>query len=370
MKDSSGVFWNALLTAVILTLLAGLFVAAMPPVYRATATVEADSEHRLLLQSAELLEEVAGTTDANLDELSGLFEQVFTAQPDKVTLLASKMRVAAGAEPGWTTISVEARRSETAVQLADDIAAAFAARLTSSQLSPEQKALLFAEVTAVDEQIKSLADSNPAVLDYTVARARLAQQQRSYSAEQRTLLQQLNRSEQQLAAIRRGDHAAIRESGIVRAEQRLAAAKIRAAQLANRYGDGHQKMKAAEAEVDAAKALFQQVLTGFEATVLASLEKFKQQAQRLDNRLRALQGQARKLDADFADYKNLMLDRDSSLRRFEGLSDLETRPLVAAAVIPGSTFGVRQWQLLLAVFTLSFIASVLLMLVSSRRRSG
>ena len=122
MKSSLGILWNALLTASVVTLLAALFVAALPPVYRATAIVQGTSEDMLRMRSADFLEQVLKESKADTSDLVGWLEEVTSAKQQGSQLLQQKLFVSSGEETGWIIVTVEAQNADTAQKFANDIA--------------------------------------------------------------------------------------------------------------------------------------------------------------------------------------------------------------------------------------------------------
>ena len=160
MKATVNLIWNALLTAVVVTLLAGLFVAAMPPVYLATATVKGDADGILIIRSGDLIAEVTRVVKPQPDDLRSWLQELTSESTDVPTMLKQNLTVEARPGEGWLDITVQARVSVTAARLANEIASAYLSRVDQNNLTPEAMAMLFQPVEdaeAFQQQIAAIA---------------------------------------------------------------------------------------------------------------------------------------------------------------------------------------------------------------------
>lgn len=370
MSNSFAILWNALLTATIITLLAGLFVAAMPPVYRATSIVQGTSEDMLRLQSADFLAEVLVESSAKTDQLSGWLEQVTSAQLKGIQLLQQKLFVNPGEQPGWINIAVEAQSAETATAFANDIAKIFTRSQERVRLTPEEKAALFKEVTLLDERLAEMVTQSPQVLRYAAEQQRNTQEATRLRQRISQLRDEQNEYRESLQAVRRQQAGSLTEPGVVRALDRLKTYEARIADLASRYGEQHQKMRAALAERDVVTQQLQQALSAFDQRLESQLASKRDQIVRQQTALEQTERAISELDGRYAEYTNLVLARDTALARFERMNEASDSVVYAEAVTPGNTLGFNQILLLMFVFLVSFGLMIVLMVVRGSREAN
>jgi len=367
MNSIVTVFWNALLTAIVVTLLAGLFVAAMPPVYRATAIVKGDSDTMLKIQSADLLLGVVTATKADLGELEGWLEQLMNARAQPVVLLKEKLTVSVGEDPKWVNVSVEAQSAKTASMLANELAHLYLEQNARVRLSPEEKARLFVAVEESNARLLNYLKENPALIIASSGKGRLDAQAEQSRKRQLALLDSLEQFEQQRLAAARGEIGALTEPGVVRASQRLDALNLELAELTARYGPLHLKMVGQKAEIRKAAELLGEALDAYQARIKLKILELERQLAEVD---KAVTGWNVELDR-FADQrlelKRLELEKEAAVKKFEGMTENSGVELVADAVPPRNTFGFNQLMLLGLVFLGSFMLMVILMVIRSLR---
>lgn len=371
MKSSLGILWNALLTATVVTLLAGLFVAAMPPVYRATSTVQGSAEDMLRLRSADFLGQVLKESSASTEDLVGWLEEITSARQKGIQLLEQKLFISAGEQPGWIDITVEAQNANTATDFANDIARVHSEQRTRVKLTPEEKAMLFGEVEKIDAELARFLDRYPEVLRYPQARQAYVLDTNRQQQAETNLLNQQEQFRAQLEAARRAEIGAIREPGVVRASQNLNNYEGRLANLASRYGEQHQKMLAAQAERQKFEDQLQDELLAFGARLEERIKTLRADLKRQQARIKEAEDRVNNLDQEYLEYEKLKLARSTALARFEGMTEEEASTTYARAVTPGNSLGFNQVLLLAFVFLVSFMLMAILMIVrASRVRSA
>jgi uncharacterized protein involved in exopolysaccharide biosynthesis len=368
MNSIVGVFWNALLTAIVVTLLAGLFVAAMPPVYRATAIVKGDTDDMLKIQSGDLLQGVIKTTKADLGQLEGWLEQLMSARTDPVNLLREKLTVSEGDDPEWVNISIEAQSANTASTLANDLAHLYLEQSARVQLSPEEKARLFTAVEESNSRLLSFLQQYPVLLNPGSERARLDVLVGQTEKKQQALMSSLDQFQAQRRAAAEGEIGALTEPGVVRASRRLDTLNLERAELAARYGSQHLKMSGQAARVQTASELLSDEIDAYRmrlTTKIAELGKQLTEVSRVRAKLADELG--RFVDRQLA-LKGLELAKESAVKKYEGMTEETKVELIADAVPPRNTFGVNQLMLLGFVFLVSFMLMVVLMVIRSLRK--
>ncbi|NBP89530.1 MAG: hypothetical protein EBU59_13735, partial [Planctomycetia bacterium] len=169
MKATVNLIWNALLTAVVVTLLAGLFVAAMPPVYLATATVKGDADGILIIRSGDLIAEVTRVVKPQPDDLRSWLQELTSESTDVPTMLKQNLTVEARPGEGWLDITVQARVSVTAARLANEIASAYLSRVDQNNLTPEAMAMLFQPVEDAEAALVAFLDQHPELASFRAA---------------------------------------------------------------------------------------------------------------------------------------------------------------------------------------------------------
>ncbi len=367
MKSPFGILWNALLTAIVVTLLAGLFVAAMPPVYRATATVQGSSEDMLRLRSADFLERALKSSKIGTQDLVGWLEEITSARLEGVQLLQQKLFVSAGDQPGWIDITVEAQNAETATRFANDIARLHSEMMTRVQLTAEEKARLLQEVEAVDERLAKFLDENPEVLRFKQAQQQLGTEVKRLENQKLRIENQQALDREQLQAVRGDAVGALTEPGVVRAASRLQAYETKRAELASRYGDQHQKMLAVNSELLLARTHLEEELAAYGRRLEQRIMDNEAKTRELQNRIDEFEQKIERLDLSVVEYEKLGTARNTALARYEGMSDSEPSKVFSRAVVPGNALGFNQALLLVVVFLASFMFMAILMVIRAGR---
>lgn len=367
MNSIASVFWNALLTATAVTLLAGFFVAAMPPVYRATAVVKGDSDAMLKIQSGDLLQSVVGTTKADLGKLEGWLEQLMNASADPVVLLKEKLTVSVGADPDWVNVSVEAQSARAASILANDLAHLYLKRNAKARLSPEEKAYLFLAVEESNINLLAFLQTNPALINIAAEEARLDREVAQFQNQRQRLSSALQQSREQHLAVTKRELGRLTEPGVVRAAQRLQALKVELAALGARYGAQHVRMLGQHAEIRAATELLDEALGAYGARLELKILEYEGQLSQADEALVDRGIELDRLVNQQLELKSLELTKEAAVKKFEGMTEDFNVALVADAVPPRNTFGFNQLMLLGFVFLGSFMLMVILMMIRSAR---
>ncbi len=367
MNSIASVFWNALLTATVVTLLAGLFVAAMPPVYRATAIIKGDSDAMLKIQSGDLLRNVVGTTKADLGKLEGWLEQLMNARADPVVLLKEKLTVSVGEDPEWVNVSVEAQSAKAASILANELAHLYLKMNAKVRLSPEEKAQLFLAVEESNTSLMTFLQKNPALLNVAAEHARFERDIEQAQNRRRVLLNTLEQFEERRLAVSRGEVGTLTEPGVVRASQRLQVLNVKLAKLSARYGSQHMKMSALEAEIQKATELLDEALGAYAARIKLKILELQGQLSQADEALDDLAVEFDRFVNQELELKGLTLAKEAAVKKFEGMTEDSRVELVADAVPPRNTFGFNQLMLLGIVFLGSFMLMVMLMVIRSVR---
>ena len=368
MKVILNVVWNALLSAAVITLLAGLFVAAMPPVYRATAVVEGDASDMLMLRSAQLLEQVVSTTQADLTQLPGWMEQLTNETVDPLNLVRRKVFVAKGAEPGWIDVTVEASHAETASTLANEIARAYVAGKAVVRLNPEEKATLFKAVEAAEARLKAHTESFPMVLNFERESQRIDRQLTEAEQKVASLGSRQEALKAELAANQQSRMADLNDDGVLAALKQVEQAKVVLAELSTRYGERHMKMQSQEARVAAARKVLEERAQQYGEKLREQLSASETAVATAKREIRDYTDSLDELRQQHSTYRSLLLERESAFRKFEGMAEENTTEVFADAAPPGSSFGYSQLMLLMLVFVLSFL--LMLVLVSLRALSS
>ena len=367
MNSIASVFWNALLTATVVTLLAGLFVAAMPPVYRATAIVKGDSDAMLKIQSGDLMREIVGTTKADLGKLEGWLEQLMSARADPVVLLKEKLTVSVGEDPEWVNVSVEAQSAKAASILANDLAHLYLKRNARVRLSPEEKAHLFLAVEESNRDLLTFLQQNPALINVAAEQARFDRRIEQSQQRRRALLNTVEQFKEQRRAVSAGEVGTLTEPGVVRASERLLVLNVTLAKLSARYGSQHMKISGQEAEIRKATELLGEALDAYAARIKLKIIELERQLSQADEALGDLAIELDRFVNLELELKRLALVKEAAVKKFEGMTEDSRVELVADAVPPRNTFGFNQLMLLGIVFLGSFMLMVMLMVIRSVR---
>jgi len=355
--------WNAFLTAVVATLLAGLFVAALPPQYRATAIVKGNPDGMLIVQSGELLAQVMADSGIDASDLYGWSEEWTGTQVEGAALLRQKLYVAAGDEASWIKVSVEGRVAQSTAVLANAIARAYLDRIRQNELTLEVKSALFAEVTAGEQVLNSFLARHPDIVDFRSEKNRLDGELRNI--QQRILGEQrkVERIDGQIALARAGIVTTLNDPGVQNSARQRDTLLQQAAGLATRYGAEHMKLREAKAKAVEAE-------TQLRAAFRAAIRRFEVEKAEVRRIVGAIQTEQAKKQAEVdqllkreQEHQQYRMARQTALDKFNGLTAEEERYEFAEAAVPASTLGVSQLYLLGLVFAGVFLVVQLLGLV-------
>lgn len=358
-----GKIWNALLTAIVVTLLVALFVAAMPPVYQAKATVRGSADDMLLIQSADILAFVARTTKVRISTLRGWYEQLLEAggDLDEITLLQQKLTVRRGQQSDWIDIIIEAQDPKVAAVLADEIAAAYSKRRTRSVLQTRERALAQQQAASLEMDLMRHLESDARLLNFaatvTALKTDMRQRDQKFDAIDREVVR-LNR-EKKAAAL--GDTGALTEPGVVRSVERVVKAKMEQSALAMRYGPGHQKFTLMAARLNQANIELQNELSAFAQRVDQRINAEFKKRGTLEKEKAALELQLNGLERNRLEQERLELRHETVLATLQGLAQGSAVQAFAKAVPPRNTFGSNQLLLLLSIFLAAFIFILVLL---------
>lgn len=368
MKSTVNTLWNALLTAVVVTMLAGLFIAAMPPVYRATATVKGNADGMLIIQSGDLLAGVMKSANVNPEDLQGWFEDFSNTDVDVSTLLQQKLFVSTGERQDWIDITVEAQVAESAALLANEIAKAYLDRTRENAVTPALRDRLFAEVEAADRSISEFVRQHPESVSFDDERTRLS---RRLTELQRLLIplnNKLRGIDDQLLKARQGDVRALRNNVVAGALASRNDLQMRRAELSGRYGDQHQKMVEISAKLRVAEKRL------IEAVKIATLA-VQQQREIAAEAVAEIEAQRQSVIDRQSGFKDLQAEhhillqnRQTALDRFNGVIQEQRRYEFSEAAPPAKTPGISQLVLLGLVFLASFVLVALLVAIRQRSR--
>jgi len=354
--------WNAFLTATVVTMLAGLFVAAMPPVYRATATVKGEPDGMLIIQSGELLGQVMQTSGIKPDDLYGWLEEWAGSDVAGAVLLKQKLFVSAGAEPGWIDVTVEGRVAKSTAVLANEIVKAYLDRIRQNELTVEAKAALYQIVESRERELAGFLAANPRIVDFRNEKnrfdaelrgidQRIAEQQRRYQQveSQITLARQGNVSETNDAAVKR-----------VARERDMFASQL--ASLETRYGKQHKRIREAQAKLNEAENQLRQAFS-------SSLSRLSVQARQVEAAIQAAESEKvqknraiEQLLALEVQHQKYRMARQSALDQLNGMTQEQRRYEFSEATPPSNTLGFSQLLLLGGVFGGVFVLVQLLTL--------
>lgn len=358
-----GKIWNALLTAIVVTLLAALFVAAMPPVYQAKATVRGSADDMLLIQSAEILELVSRTTKVRILRLRGWFEQLLEAggDLDKITLLQQKLTVSRGQQSDWIDIIIEAQDPNVAAVLADEIAAAYSKKRSRSTLQTQERALAQQQAASLEMDLLRHLESDARLLNFAAASRALKNDMRQRDQKFDAIDKEIVRLSREKEAAAVGDTGALTEPGVVRSVERVVKVKMEQSALAMRYGPGHQKSTLMEARLSQANVELKDELNAFLQRVDQRIDVYLKNRMTFEKEKAALASQLMALERSQVEREGLRLRHDTALATLQGFTDDSVVQAFAKAVPPRNTFGSNQLLLLLSIFSSSFLFILVLL---------
>lgn len=368
MNNAIQSIWSAFLTATVVTMLAGLFVAALPPVYRATATVKGTPDGMLIIQSGELLAQVMQTAEVRPDDLYGWTEEIAGADVDGAALLQQKLFVSRGAEAGWIDITVEGGVAQSTARLANEIAKAYLDRVRQNELTLEAKQALYLVVETREAELSKFLQENPKLVDFRAEKNRLDTELRNI--DQRVKAEQLKRTRnaEQIDFANQRSVSALNDTVVKQAARERDLADQSIASLTSRYGNQHQKLRQARAKFETAESQLNQAFAN-------AISRLNIQDRHIEDSIRSVEAEhtrkakeVEELLALEAHHAQLKLARQSALDRFNGMTREQRRYEFAEAAPTANTLGYNQMMLLVGIFLTVFVLVQVLMLLRGRMK--
>ncbi|MBT4163140.1 MAG: hypothetical protein HOC70_11210 [Gammaproteobacteria bacterium] len=366
MKSTVNKLWNSLLTATVVAMLYGLFIAAMPPVYRATATVKGDADGMLIIQSGELLDDVLASSGIQTVDLQGWLEEFASADLDGTMLLRQKLFVASGAQDDWIDITVEAQVARTASHLANEIARAYLDRVRQNELTLEARAELFAGVKAAEFELTTFIDAHPAVLDFKVERKRLDRELAKLKQQHQIATQKHRQIVEKEALARLRDTENLQDRTVQKAAGAASTLQLRLAELATRYGSQHRKLIEAEAKLAESRKMLESALEEAVVRFNQLAQTVQHELKQIDRGIENLHADVERLSALEVTHRKLLLGRESALDRFDGMTREQKRYEFSEATPPDNSLGFNQLVLLGVIFAGVFVLVFLLSSIRNR----
>lgn len=366
MKVTLELAWNAFLTAAVVTLLAGLFVAAMPPVYRATATVQGNDNGQLLIQSADLLGQVLRETSADYKNLKGWYEQWVVAPKDPERLLASKLTVTRGSADDWIEISVEAGEPATAAVFTNDIARAYLNRINVDNFTMEERTRLMQQVQAADDLLAEYLTAHPKVARIDAELSRLDQQLIQIADREERL--NLNASDlaSRLEIAQSGQAGGLEDANVSRQIGRLQQLRDQLLTLQQRYGSQHRTLQGHQQKIAEAEKAVSIALDDYRLRLLHQQGQLSESFTKLDEERAQVQQRYDELLLHGAEYEALSLRRETALKGLQGMAEDDFAPAFEEAVPGVQALGISQATLLVSLFGSVFMVIFLLSFVHWR----
>jgi uncharacterized protein involved in exopolysaccharide biosynthesis len=353
--------WNAFLTSTVVTLVSGLFILGMPQVYRATATVPGSAEGSLIVTSAELLNDVIGSTKFDPAQLGSWQEDWLDRKTTDIVLLQQSLNVSRD-PTGWINISIEAQDSHLAAELANAIAESYIDRVRQLAITPEVKLALSEEIESAEAALADFQNAHPILRNPVTTQQKIDRRESDNATRLANLENELALIDQNLSLLQSGDIEPVaRDQGVHRALQQRDRQLLTRAQLTTRYGAEHKKMIAAEAEVQTAERLLQE-------EVRLATHRLREKRQSVEAQVAAAREEAvsivdsrAELNLLVSEFELLEIAREAAIRRYESGGVQDDTYHYSAAVPPDNSLGISQAQMLLMVFVLTFIFVSVLM---------
>lgn len=371
MNNILKIVWNASLTALVITLLTGLFILAMPPTYRATSTIIADAGNQVLFRSADLLNEAIAETKIDALYLRSWTDALLDREADALNLLRQRLSVNHVADQGWFEVSVEAADPDIAALMANAVSTAFLRRTASSALPDEEREGLRTSLAEAEASIVSFTSANPNLRNPAALEASLDRQAADISNRIVRLETELVDARAEIEILRSGDLAPVSdEPETRRLLQRQQQLITRKADHSTRYGSRHQKMVALEAEIRAAEEMVNSHIARAETRALVALNA-------LSARIAEVEMERGKIEAERlafiqlrSELNALQTDRDLLEVKLRGDSNSIDTSRYSAAIPPESSLGFGQIRLMMLIFAATFLIVVAIQLLRPARHSG
>lgn len=355
MNQLSRPFWNALLSAIAVTVLGALLLLGLPQQYRATAAIEGDASDLVTLRSADFLSDIVGDVDMPTNVLNSWQDQWLGIERTTINLLVDAVEYHRTSN-GLIEINVTSRNPEFSATLANRIAKAY---LTAHR-HPSDAATTDPEASLLKNQLDlaktTLAQQPPEKL--------VNRQLDRVNSILDTLHAQQRQVEQEINALAAGDqdaYANSRSLARLLSERREVVEKL--TRLGTRYGPRHQSIIAASQQRDAfhqqIEESVQQVLARQRADLLDVKHHITTRKDERGSLVDALKAR-RTLEAQILTLEeklNVTINTDGH------------QPEFAAAVVPEGALGIHSMTTLLVVFLTAFVLIFTINLLLQRQHA-
>lgn len=361
--------WNALSTATIVTLVIGMFALALPPQYRATATVPVDDDTLLLLRSEDFLRSLINANQAiPYQNLTSFSERLLQreASLDPLGRLIRSLTVTPGDRDNWVNINIDAPDPKLATRLVVLLASSYEQRLTDKVETRPEIELAADRLTAAEETLLAFQGANPRSRNIELERDRIASLDTSLLDRITATRNEIDRLTQGLQQLQKGDPGLLVEDPAVRRAFDLRdATRLEREALASRYGTLHQDYIAIEAALRAARAVVaEEVKVGTQRAEQRLVDQ-----RRLLDQLTSEQATLAQERLSLADLSHqldgLVQERDAARRNYDVLKERTPEYGYSAAVVSRNLIASQLLPVLGMVFLVTTL--VLFVVMLSRR---
>jgi uncharacterized protein involved in exopolysaccharide biosynthesis len=358
MNSVLNIAWHALLTAIVVSLISGLFLLGLPQVYQAKAKVVGTTEDLLLLDSAEVLEAALKSSRVEARFLERWQDSLFFQSSSALSLLKESIEVRRSKDTGLIEIAVNARDPGVAATLANAVVEAFLKKVKELSVTPETKALLSARVDEVESDKQEFLAVHPEARDFAGQRQELSAEQSRLNREQHALTRRMLSQEEKIQQADSGDMAAYRaEPGVQQASRQFDQLRLQHAQLKVRYGSQHQKMIELNSKVNAAQELLDREVEAAKQRIERQGLKLRDEQAALESAQSDLEIRTTALNKTESAWQRLEARHASAIRQYESGNLPERERRYASAAPPESVLGLSLLERLALVFAVTFAAA-------------
>ncbi len=363
------VVWSSLATAFIVTLLAGMFLLALPKVYRATATVAGTGDAVLYIRSEAFLSGVVSESNLPINELE-TFQDVLLRRKgpdDRVARLIENMTVEKDPFESWIDISIDAPDAELAADVANAVARRYVLSRAEDEDSSELERQASQNVTDAIAELEAFNSEHGGRAALEAAHAEQLRQQAALDVERQHLEQQLEARRVHVGQVQDGDFESLMDDqsfAMVLSQRNQK--QLNYDQLQTRYGKQHQKMVAAEAELATAETMLR-------TQAMVSSKRLTQEIKRIQTQQRDLELRVSSLEemkAGSANRLKTLNDLEQAVQEAKTEFDSVTQQLsaesYAKAIVPRDLISTQLLWMLAGVFGVTTVlVSVILVFRSS-----
>ncbi len=369
--------WNVLATSTVVTLLVGIFLLALPRVYRATATVTGSGEQMLEIQSRIFIDGVVKNSPVDFSKLVRFQELILGQQGtrDPATRLIESMTVArvgqedAAGEDQWIGISIDAPDAELAMAVANHVAEHYLRTVYNDESILKSENEAREQLSVAESAWLEFQKQHPQVLVLVQEKERLVRLREKLLADIDILDARSRTLTAHAAQIKQADYESlVGDQLLAKSLAQLSELVLKQSELETRYGAQHSRIREINAKVsDSRQQLKEQAMLATER-MKQEIQEAAKGKQALHKALLDLDESRMALGSMEVSFRALELDKLAAKRRYEAIVDETYKRHYGAAIVPMDLLGSRLTEIVGYVYLGCLVLFGVITLVRARMK--